>query len=195
VQTQHNETAQDRQLVTDYQTAVTEFGQNSTQAQDAFKAIFDRYYKTVKSFAYNKGSGYAEELTQETFLKVWLRLSSGRENITYLRGLVSHSFRCEYADLADYQQHRPTPLSLDREQETEGTTLLNLVGEDEKQFSATIAQDLLNQLPNRYRLAWEGKLAGKSYQKIAEEHGWNENIVKKYISKGKQLLQDMVEAA
>ena len=195
MQTQQNDTAQDRQLVTDYQTAVTEFGQNSTQAQDAFKAIFDRYYKTVKAFAYNKGSGYAEELTQETFLTVWLRLSSGRENITYLRGLVSHSFRCEYADLADYQQHRPTPLSLDREQETEGTTLLNLIGEDEKQFSVTVAQDLLNQLPNRYRLAWEGKLAGKSYQKIAEEHGWNENIVKKYISKGKQLLQGMVVAA
>jgi len=194
VQTQHNETAQDRQLVTDYQTAVTEFGQSTTQAQDAFKAIFDRYYKTVKSFAYNKGSGYAEELTQETLLTVWQRLTSGRENITYLRGLVSHSFRCEYADLADYQQHRPTPLSLDREQETEGTTLLNLVGEDEKPFSATVAQDLLNQLPDRYRLAWEGKLAGKSYKEIAEEQGWNENIVKKYISKGKQLLQGMVAA-
>jgi len=195
VQTQQNDTAQDRQLVTDYQTAVTEFGQNSTQAQDAFKAIFDRYYKTIKSFAYNKRNDYAEELTQETLLTVWQRLSSGRENITYLRGLVSHSFRCEYADLADYQQHRPNPLSLDREQENEGsTTLLNLVGEDEIQFSATIAQDLLNQLPNRYRLAWEGKLAGKSYKEIAEEQGWNENIVKKYINKGKQLLQGMVAA-
>jgi len=195
VQTQQNDTAQDRQLVTDYQTAVTEFGQSSTQGQEAFKAIFDRYYKTVKAFAYNKGSDYAEELTQETFLTVWLRLNSGRENITYLRGLVFHSFRCEYADLADYQQHRPAPLSLDREQKTEGSTLLTLIGEGEKQFSATIAQDLLNQLPNRYRLAWEGKLAGKSYQKIAEEHGWNENIVKKYISKGKQLLRGIVAAA
>ena len=193
MQTQQNDTVQDSQLVTDYQTAVTQFGQNSPQAQEAFKAIFDRYYKTIKSFARNKGSDYAEELTQETLLTVWQRLSSGRE-ITYLRGLVSHSFRCEYADLADYQQHRPTPLSLDREQETEGTSLLNLVGEDEKQFSATVAQDLLNQLPDRYRLAWEGKLAGKSYQEIAEEHGWNENIVKKYISKGKQLLQGMVAA-
>jgi RNA polymerase sigma factor (sigma-70 family) len=200
VQTNQNDTtttpatAQDQQLVTAYQTAILQFGQNSQQAQEAFKGIFDRYYRTVQAYAHHKTSEQAEELAQETFLTVWLRLTSGRENITYLRGLVSHSFRCEYADLTRYNHIRPTPLSLDLNQETEGTNLYNLYIDEETQFSAAQAQDLLNQLPLKYRVAWEGKLAGKNYKQIAEENGWNENIVKKYIVLGRQMLQGIIAA-
>jgi RNA polymerase sigma factor (sigma-70 family) len=196
VQTNQNDTsatAQDHQLVTAYQTTVADYGVASLQAQDAFKFIFDRYYRTVRSFAHNKGSeDFAEDLAQETFLTVWLRLTSGKENITYLRGLVSHSFRCEYADLTRYNQARPTPLSLDLE--TEGTSLYNLYVVEDAQLEAAEAQDLLKHLHLNYRVAWEGKLAGKSYKQIAEENGWTENIVKKYIALGREMLRGMVAA-
>jgi RNA polymerase sigma factor (sigma-70 family) len=89
------------QLVEHYRRMAAQFGHRSEQASLAFKPIFKLYWPQVVKWAEQRvGIVHSEELAGETMFTVLERLN-GTEEITYLRGLVRHSFEREYASLLE----------------------------------------------------------------------------------------------
>jgi len=48
-------------------------GEYTQEELNAFKGIFDKYYESIRNFAYFKTGDIdvAEDIVQETFIKVW----------------------------------------------------------------------------------------------------------------------------
>lgn len=96
-----NEQAWELQLVEEYRKVARQFGQRSEAAGIAFEPIFRCYWPIVMQWAEARmGAVHSEELAGETMFTVLERIN-GLEEITYLRGLVRHSFELEYATLLE----------------------------------------------------------------------------------------------
>lgn len=97
----------DQELVTLYQAAAQENGINSSEAYDAFNQIVETYEKFIFCLARKQGldEETAEDLAQETLTTIWKRLN-GKETITNLRGLITHSFQCRWKTYLERTYHK-----------------------------------------------------------------------------------------
>lgn len=91
-----------------YQKAVKEHGSKSSQAQNLFQPIYEQGFQHALALAFASrvtDPDTAQELAQLTMLRVWKRLTTGKEIITSVPGLISHSFHCERVNWLEKNFH------------------------------------------------------------------------------------------
>ncbi|MGO3707902.1 MAG: RNA polymerase sigma factor [Mesonia hippocampi] len=150
--------------------------------EKAFQWLFEVYYAEIFLYARSivKIEEQAEEITQEVFLKVWLK----RDEI-----ILNSSFRAFLYTIAKHlcfnflKKAASDKLRIVdvfyNSQKVEKATDYNIIEEDYVQ----IGKQAINQLPPKCRLIFNmSREEGKSYQEISDELGISINTVKFQIN-------------
>lgn len=150
-------------------------------SEQAFRLIYEQCHPSVYRFAYTflKNSEQSKEVTQETFLSLWVHRRDLAEDLPlypYLfakaRNLTIDIFR--RATVASRKLEETEKLSLPLSTETEDTILLN----DLRQ----ITEEALGKLPKQQKLVFDlSRIQGLSYDEIADELKISRNTVKYHL--------------
>ncbi len=92
-----------------YQKAVREHGSQSSEAQELFAPIYEQGFRYAITLAFANcvtQPDTAQDLAQLTMLRVWKRITSGKEVITSVPGLINHSFHCERVNWLESSFHK-----------------------------------------------------------------------------------------
>lgn len=156
--------------------------------ETAFKQIVDVYWTKVygQALAYCKSAPQAEELTQDTFIAIWMNRQK-LPDVTNFAGYL-------------YMIARHKLLNVIRQKLTTTTTVDNIPLEEmnwrpDIQLEYRQAYDQLMQgmealPPMRKKVFMMSRLEGKSYDQIATELQVSRNTVKEHIVKALNFLRN-----
>lgn len=156
--------------------------------ETAFKQIVDVYWTKVygQALAYCKSAPQAEELTQDTFIAIWMNRQK-LPDVTNFAGYL-------------YMIARHKLLNVIRQKLTTTTTVDNIPLEETNwrpdiQLEYRQAYDQLMQgmealPPMRKKVFMMSRLEGKSYDQIATELQVSRNTVKEHIVKALNFLRN-----
>jgi len=176
-------------------------------SQDSFDALLGRYLKPIYNFIYRMigNAKEAEDLSQDTFIKVWNNLKKFKKNkkfkvwiyqiarhtaIDYLRKKKNISF----SDLAYSDGESNEVRFEDTVEDKDFSPLENL---EKKQLEETV-QDALNGLPPHYRsvlifhyleqMTFEeiSQITGEPLNTLKSRHRRGLSVLKKKFSEGKK---------
>lgn len=149
--------------------------------QRAFRSVFDHYYTPVYVYALHltKSEPVAEEIVQETFLKLW-RLEVELKTITKLEGFLITLARNKGLDhlrrvkLQFKAQNNSVNTWLEMHNETEEQIILN--------DTRRIVQDAIDQLPPQQKKVYQlCRQEGLRYEEAAEKMNLSVLTVQSYM--------------
>ncbi len=161
--------------------------------QEAFSQLYN-FYKTPAlrfSISLLKDEEEAENLTQELFLKIWIR----REQIRPEQNFTSFLFTCLRNMAFDYFKK----MEKNQQMRLNYLDMMDVQTDEEKEENErriTTVQNAVETLSTKRKLILKLNIEeGKSYQEIAEFLTISKNTVKNQLVKAKQLLREKVDFA
>lgn len=170
--------------------------------QSAFELLFKLHYNALAQFArlYVKRMDIADEIVQETFIKVWEIRASIDEN----RSLKSFLYKCVHNNSINYLKAEKKTLYLSNEFIGELESRFQLISEEasdkyfdflaSEQLSAIVHDSIMN-LPDQCREVFLlCRFHNQTYQEIATKLGISINSVKTQLSRAMTKLQQSLAA-
>jgi len=160
--------------------------------QEAFHLLFRRYSKPVLSFIYNLigNKALAEELTQETFVRAYQKLSKLQDISkfsSWLFGIAKNTVRENLKENTNNEY-----LELDQ------VNLTNQQTPDKDMFNQQLNQAIklaILELSEDWRVVFTLKmLQQKSYEEIAEITGWSIGKIKTDLHRARLALRSKLES-
>ncbi len=169
--------------------------------QKSFEEAFEAYSDELLRHASIRLSDRerALELTQETFMKVWVYAQKGTADIRQLRPFLYRTLRNLIID--EYRKHKAT--SLEAMAERNETDVEDFMSPDESntleaavgRYEGTRALEALRRLDEPYREAVTLRYVdGLSPQEIAPMIGESENVVSVRVHRGLKKLKAILES-
>ncbi len=171
--------------------------------QSAFEILFRLHYNALIHFAntYVKRSDIADEIVQETFIKIW----EIRSSIDETRSIKAFLYRCVHNNCLNYIRDQKKIVYLSSEFISELEGRFQLIDENasnnyfeylaSEQLSALV-HDSIMQLPDQCREVFLlCRFHDKSYQEIATQLGISVNTVKTQLSRAMAKLNDAIKSA
>jgi len=165
----------------------------------AFQRIYDLFARKVLNFVYRMigSTEEAEDLTQETFVTVYQKLASLKDNDKFEPWLFRIARNYVYQR---YRRRTPSMVSVDEENE-EGRSAAELVDErkgPQDAFQAEelgrVVQGVIDDLPDKYREVFVlSAIDHLSYQEIAEIVGRSLPSVKTDIHRARLQVRKRVK--
>lgn len=168
------------------------------QARDGSEKAFSKLYNTYKrivwytAFKIVNNADAADDVTSQVFTKVYLKLKSFTEHISFEMWLktitvntaIDYIRRNKKEQLNNYIDEENSAIQLS------GT---DVSPEDKLIFQQdiNIIMDCIPRLKKKYRDLIYARLDGKSYQQISEELAIPEATVKTCLNKARQRLREM----
>lgn len=155
----------------------------------AFRTIYDRYQKRIYTFAIKliKSNELAEEIVQETFLKLWL-MGDPLNNITNLEGYLVMIARNKVIDQIRINEQqirlkaRPELRPAEEHNETEEGILLR--------DARSLIDETLKSLPRQQRQVYQlCHLEGLKYEEAAEKLHISPLTVKSHMQQALRALR------
>jgi len=166
---------------------------------DSFRQIYDRFARKVLNFVFRMAGSAeeAEDLTQETFMAVYQKLGSLKDDSKFEPWLFRIARNLVYQR---YRSRPPTTVPIDAEDE-DGRELNQVVDErktPEEAFEAgelgRVVQDVISGLPDKYREVFIlSALQHLSYQEISEIVGRSLASVKTDIHRARLNVRRQVK--
>ena len=164
-------------------------------SEKAFSKLYHTYEKTVWFTIFNvvKNSDIADDLTSVVFTKVYEKLSSYVEHISFEMWLktiaintsIDYIRRAKKEQLNNYIDDEDNTIQLDgKERSPEDEMIL--------QESVTNIMNSIPLLRKKYRDLINARLEGKSYHQISEELAIPETTVKACLNKARARLKQLV---
>lgn len=156
---------------------------------DSFRQLFDRYNQSLYRFSYSylKSEEAAEDVVQETFIKIWDKrkeIDTKKSFQSYLFTIALNAVRKQFNRLADQNQLKHdvlTSFSDDPEKMDEQHNFEELLSQLEA---------LISQMPEKRRIIFERKkFQGKSQKEIAEEFNITTKTVEYHITEAMKFLK------
>lgn len=163
----------------------------SDQDQYAFEQLYQQYGKAVYSLAYRvlNNSTWAEEVTQDTFIKVWQKTTSWDANKGKLINWLLTVTQFTAIDYLRREKRQPTlhPNGIDEMDET-----IMLTQDEPRWQDGTLLREIVTQLPDEQasliNLAF---FQGMSHSQIAESTQIPLGTVKTRLRTGLQRLREL----
>ncbi len=165
----------------------------------AFQNIYDLFSRKVLNFVYRMVASIeeAEDLTQETFITVYQKLGSLKDDAKFEPWLFRIARNYVYQR---YRRRTPSTISLDFHDE-EGRSATELVDErksPQEEFQARelerVVQEVISDLPEKYREVFVlSAIHNLSYQEIAEIVGRSLPSVKTDIHRARLQVRKRVK--
>lgn len=157
--------------------------------ETAFRMFFEHFQQPIYRFLYFK-TGHAqtaEDLLQETFLKVWAHRRSLRENTSLRSYLFTMAYRLALNDLRYHQTknfHHPLTDDEFLHTDTPDSQL------EEIEFQSAL-QKAVEDLPERPRLVFVlSRVDELSYKEIAQQLSISVKTVESHMGKALKLLRE-----
>ncbi|MFD0990062.1 RNA polymerase sigma factor [Mariniflexile jejuense] len=157
--------------------------------KDAFKIIFDTYYKRLFAFAlqYTEDKFAAEEIVEETLLKLWQK----RTKLEKVENLKSYLYTMVRNASIDYLKKEKKFVRLDAKKHNSISTKEQYIIEEE---THAILFQALETLPEKCRKVFElSCLDGAKYKDIAEDLQISINTVKSQRARAIELLKSYLK--
>ena len=157
---------------------------------DCFKKLFDLYSKSLYrfSFSFLKSEQAAEDVVQETFMKIWTRrkeIDAGKSFRSYLFTIALNIIRKQFNELAEVNRLKHGVLE---EVYNDGK---NVNEEDDYQEMLIKLELMINKMPERRReIFLKKKIECKSLKEIAEECNISIKTVEYHITKSMNFLRE-----
>ena len=167
--------------------------------ESGFQSLVDAYKTMVYNIIYQmvNNPSLAEDLSQETFLRVWRGLPHFRAQAKLSTWIYRIAMNVTYSELK-LKKHRVAKLSIDGNPQTEEVPTLvddSMSPEEqlEREEASKRVRQALTRLPDRYRMALNlYYFVGKSYEEVAEVMEIPLGTVKTYIHRGKGQLAEIL---
>jgi RNA polymerase sigma-70 factor (family 1) len=156
---------------------------------NSFRQLFDRYNQPLYRFSYSylKSKEAAEDVVQETFIKIWDKrkeIDTKKSFQSYLFTIALNAVRKQFNRLADQNQLKHdvfASFSDDPEKMDEQHNFEELLSQLEA---------LISQMPEKRRIIFERKkFQGKSQKEIAEEFNITTKTVEYHITEAMKFLK------
>jgi len=160
----------------------------------AFKVLFDGYYNVLGEYVFkltNSLSG-AQEIVQDTFIKIWLK----RESLTEIKSFSNYIFiLCRnqtYNELRKKASERNFLTQLDRHLNEENNALvLDDLTDNYRELIDAAVDKLPPQAQKVYLLSRDERM---KYEEIAAALNISPETVKKHIQYAKRFITDEVKS-
>lgn len=157
--------------------------------QNAFKIIFDTYYKRLYAFSlqYTEDTFAAEEIVEETLLKLWQK----RHKLENIDNLKSYLYSMVRNASIDFLKKEKKFVRLDTKKHDSMSLKEQFVIEEE---THAILFQALETLPKKCRTVFElSCLNGAKYKDIAEDLQISINTVKSQRARAIELLKSYLK--
>jgi RNA polymerase sigma-70 factor (ECF subfamily) len=158
---------------------------------DAYKNIFELYYRPLCSFAkkYVLDLAIAEDIVQDLFVKLWEQ----RNNILLKTSAKSYLFQSVKNECLNYLKHQNV-------QESYKTHIANVSTDDffhdklEEEEVNLLVFRTIQSLPPRCRKIFElSRFEGKSFEEIAQELSISKNTIKNQLVNALKHIRQVLE--
>lgn len=150
--------------------------------KNAFSVLFNTYHQDLGSFLVRltRSSVLAEEIVQETFLKIWLN----RSELTHIKSFRAYLFTISRNQALNALRDETRRIYLSDEDLSEMMLTDDPSGfHHEKEELFTAVEQAVTLLPPQQQKAWKlNKEQGLPYQKVAEQMKLSPETVKRHIS-------------
>lgn len=158
----------------------------------AYKIIFDKYYKDLFSFInfYTNDNNKTEDIIQETFVRLWDKRDSIKQDISVIGFLYKVSYNI-FVD--NYRKEKREKSSLDL---FAYDRLVSLIDEDEfeKNRRITKVRNAINDLPKRCKEVFEmSKFGGYKYSEISEKLNISIKTVEAQMGKAFSIIRNKIK--
>lgn len=155
----------------------------------AFEQFFRKYHKKLVRFAYTyvHSVPVAEDLVQESFLKVWER----RTSLDPEDSVRAYLYQAVRNGALDYKKHQEVEQkNLPRFRHLQDTsTVIEVALKEDKAFVEAVHQAIDN-LPDRARQVYQlSRTDGLTYKEIAEVMGISVKTVESQMSRSLKILR------
>lgn len=157
--------------------------------ENAFKIIFDTYFKRLHAFSlhYTEDNFAAEEIVEETLLKLWQK----RHKLEKIENLKSYLYSMVRNASIDYLKKEKKFVRLDAKKHNAISSKEQFVIEEE---THAILFQALETLPKKCREVFElSCLEGAKYKDIAEDLQISINTVKSQRARAIELLKSYLK--
>jgi len=159
----------------------------------AFKILFEQYKKKTYAvaFKWTKSALAAEEITQETFISIWI----SRAQLGFVKDPVAYVYTIIYNNVQRYlkkekNRNKILQLSLWNEKkfsnETEETILVN-------ESQQIINQALAQLTPQKKQIFTLSRQQGRSYHEIGESLNLSPHTVKSHLLQAIKFIRNYME--
>lgn len=158
--------------------------------EDAFHTLFTQFFTPLCVYAmrYVSGKEVAEDIVQDTFLKLWKNRKTMVINTSGRNFLVTYVKNAciDYLRKCETEQHYLQKSKKNAERLSEEVEELYSIAELESMLSAALAR-----LPENIRKVFEmNRFEGKTYATIAIEQNLSVKTIEAYMSKALKLLRN-----
>lgn len=159
----------------------------------AYKQLYNLYYHNLVVYCSNltKDQARAEDIVQQTFVKLWIK----KDSLQIQSSLKSYLYRAVYNTfLKEYHKIKKEEMAL---MEIKNSALLSLVDDKEiiHQERMKLLESAIEQLPRKNReIFLLSKKSGYKYREIALQMDISEKAVEKHISRAKKSIKNWFES-
>ncbi len=153
--------------------------------EQLYGTLIDRYKEGLyrHCFKYVRDEDWAEDITQEAFIKAYVQLDSFNTNYRFSTWLYKIATNIALQEL---RKKRPVPL-------TDDMQIISTLAATDQCAKDTELHVAVNKLPEKQRaVISKHYLEGKNYAQIAQEMGSTTGSVKGWMSRAKQGLRRML---
>ena len=156
--------------------------------QRAYQHLYDLHYANLVVYCFNltKDQDRAEDIVQQTFVKIWIK----RDTLHIRSSLKSYLYRSVYNTfLKEYKKLKKEEVAL---ADLKNTVLMDYVEKDENVLEARmkLLESAIDQLPNKNREVFLlSKKSGYKHKEIAAQLDISEKAVEKHISRATQSIK------
>jgi len=167
---------------------------SNLSAKDEFLRAYDKYADSILRHAYFRMGNWelAEDLTQDTFFKVWNRISKNSENINNFK-----TFLYKVADnlIIDYYRRKPrVPVSIEKINPEAVSSDPTQEREAEKIINKNLIEKCLLELDEKYReIIIYRYINDHTIKEISEITGKSANSISVIIYRGLKFLKDKIK--
>lgn len=157
--------------------------------EKAFRLIFDHYKAPFHAAAFKMthSADIAEEITQEVFVKLWLKrklIAAAKKPDSYVFVILHNCIYFHFRKLAHEHQLK---LKLGLETEDSENSIETLIDEKEHR---NILENIINQLPPQQKLIYKmAKQGSISRDEIARQLNISPNTVRNHLSSAVEYLR------